>query len=92
MLQPINFAKSGLRYVGANKHKKKENKTREVHFTMLWFRTKLRHPNLGKPCYTVGVCCMNLDVQVQGDNLNAGRFVVWLLLLYFMRHEKQNIS
>ena len=41
---------------------------------------------------TVSVCYINMSMQVQDDSLNAGRFVVWLLLLYFMRHEKQNIK
>ena len=31
-------------------------------------------------------------MQVQNESLNAGRFVVGLLLLYFMKHDKQNIS
>ena len=91
MLQPIKFVISGLRYACV-KRKKKKNATREVHFMVCRFRTRLRRPSLHKPCYDSHICCINLSMQVQNESLNAGRFVVWLLLLYFMRHDKQNIS
>ena len=42
MPQPINFAKSGLRYAFAKKKHKKKTKN---------IRTRLQRPNLGKPCY-----------------------------------------
>ena len=33
------------------KKNKQKNQTREVNFTVWRFRTRLRRPSLGKPCY-----------------------------------------
>ena len=96
MLQHINFAKRGLRYActkknNKNMHKKKQQKHAQknknnmvqIHIMVWRFRT-----SLGSHAMTVSICCINMNMQVQGDSLNIGRFVVWLLLLYFMRYEK----